>query len=305
MNRLEWAIALAVTAIWGMNFSVIKYGVAHVDPLALAALRFSLCALPLALGIRRPGIAWHWILIYGLCFGAGTWGLMTLALYWGVAPGLSAWLLQAHAFFTPVLAWVWLREPVTPLQRKAMVLTFVGFITVLAAQDGHGTVLGLVAVGGAALCISITNLLVRRARLASNDALPLLVWSSPVSAVVLFGALSLTQGTEAWTSLAGQLNHAGTWASLAFQAFPVTLIGYALWTRLIVRHGATAMAPLGLLVPMWALVFAGLWQGLWPTPRDTVGLALIALGLAFPWLWPWWVARRERDSNVRSQRLTT
>lgn len=228
MNRIEWALALAVTALWGLNFSVIKYGVMHVDPLALAALRFALCAMPLLLGLRRPALQAGWVLVYGLCFGAGTWGLMTLALHWGLAPGLSAWLLQAHAFVTPLLAWVWLREPVTPAQRVAMLFTMAGFGTVVAVQPGHSAAPALLAVAGAAVSISLANLLVRRARVAADDVLPLLVWSSPVSALVLAAALALQHGAGLAPLLQAQLDDLGLWLSLAFQAFPVTLMGYAL-----------------------------------------------------------------------------
>jgi len=287
MNRIDWPLALGVTALWGINFSVIKYGLAHVDPLGLAALRFSLCALPIAFGIRRPAIGWPWVVTYGLCFGAGTWGLMTLAIHWGVSPGLSAWLLQAHAFITPLLAWIWLREAASPRQCAAMLIAVAGFVVVLGAQQGQGGVLGLLAVGGAALSISLANLLIRRTALAAQDALPLLVWSSPVSAVLLWAGWVGSTGIDGMGAALVRLGHLGAWASLLFQALPVTLVGYGLWTRLIVRHGPGAIAPFGLLVPMWALLFAGLWHGQWPGPMEVAGMALITLGLAWPWLAPW------------------
>lgn len=281
MNRLEWGLALAVTALWGLNFSVIQAGVQQLHPLALASLRFALCSLPLLLGLRRPAVAPAWVLAYGLCFGAGTWGLMTLALHWGLGPGLAAWLLQAHAFLTPLLAWAWLREPLAPAQRPALVLAAAGFALVVAAQPGPGAAPALLAVAGAAVSISLANLMVRRAGVQAPDVLPLLVWSSPVAAAVL-ASLLLLQGPGLLPLLRAQLATPAPWVSLAFQAFPVTLWGYAMWNRLIVRHGPGAMAPLGLLVPAWALAFAGLWRGHWPGPIESLGLLLIGLGLAFP-----------------------
>jgi O-acetylserine/cysteine efflux transporter len=297
MNRHEWAMALAITALWGLNFSVIRYGVLHVDPLALAALRFALCAAPLLVGLRRPALQARWVLVYGLCFGAGTWGLMTLALHLGLSPGLSAWLLQAHAFVTPLLAWVWLGEAVTPAQRVAMGFTAAGFAVVVAAQPGASSAPALLAVAGAAVSISLANLLVRRARVAAADVLPLLVWSSPVSALVLAAALAWQHGAGLVPLLQAQLGDVGPWLSLGFQAFPVTLLGYALWNRLIVRHGPSTMAPLGLLVPVWALVFAGLWQGQWPRPVEAMGLVLIGLGLVGPLLSARWARRLNLPSR--------
>ena len=80
----------------------------------------------------------------------------------------------------------------------------------------------------------------------------------------------------------------------------MTLVGYGLWTRLIVRHSPGAIAPFGLLVPMWALLFAGLWHGQWPGPIEVAGMALIALGLAWPWLAPWIVNSCTTAHGTRS-----
>ncbi|MBX9713795.1 MAG: EamA family transporter, partial [Pseudomonadaceae bacterium] len=39
-------LALAVVAVWGTNFVVIKLALGHLPPLLFAALRFTLAALP-------------------------------------------------------------------------------------------------------------------------------------------------------------------------------------------------------------------------------------------------------------------
>ena len=40
MGRADWASALVVVVIWGLNFVVMKWGLATLSPLLLCALRF-------------------------------------------------------------------------------------------------------------------------------------------------------------------------------------------------------------------------------------------------------------------------
>lgn len=47
MKTRHLLLAISITAIWGLNFSVIKLGLGTVEPLILAGLRFTLCALGL------------------------------------------------------------------------------------------------------------------------------------------------------------------------------------------------------------------------------------------------------------------
>ena len=54
------ALALAVTAVWGFNFVVIKIGTDGVPPLLLAGLRFAFLCLPAVFssGALRPRGPW-------------------------------------------------------------------------------------------------------------------------------------------------------------------------------------------------------------------------------------------------------
>jgi O-acetylserine/cysteine efflux transporter len=47
-------LALAVVAVWGTNFVVIKIALAQLPPLLPAALRFTIAFVPAALFIARP-----------------------------------------------------------------------------------------------------------------------------------------------------------------------------------------------------------------------------------------------------------
>lgn len=65
---------LLVTMIWGCNFSIIELGLRTLDPFLLTLLRFTFCAVPAILFIKKPaGISCTVLLLYGTLFGSGLW----------------------------------------------------------------------------------------------------------------------------------------------------------------------------------------------------------------------------------------
>lgn len=98
MKPLHIFLAVLITAIWGVNFSVIKLGLATVDPFILAGIRFSLCALPAIFFIRKPDVPWRYIIGYGLMFGIGLWGVVNLGIKAGLSAGIASLVLQFSAF---------------------------------------------------------------------------------------------------------------------------------------------------------------------------------------------------------------
>src|SRR5688572_7355494 len=55
----HFLLALAVVAIWGTNFVVIRNALDHFPPLLFAALRYGFAFLPAALFLPRPAVPWR------------------------------------------------------------------------------------------------------------------------------------------------------------------------------------------------------------------------------------------------------
>jgi O-acetylserine/cysteine efflux transporter len=243
-------LAVAVTAVWGLNFSVIKLGLSRVDPFVLAGIRFTLCAIPAVLFVGKPDVAWRYIAGYGLVFGVGLWGLVNLGIAAGVSAGVASLVLQSSAVFTMMLGAVVVGEAVTRYMRVGAAVAFAGLACVMLVSDGSVTVAGLALVLTGAVAWSIGNLIVKTS--GGSNMLAFLVWSSLFSPVPLFALAYLHHGWAAYTETWHHLD-ATAIVSVLFQVYPVTLVGYGAWNWLLRRYPLSQVAPFSLLVPVFGL----------------------------------------------------
>ena len=277
-----FAVALAVTAIWGFNFVVIKVGTGDVPPLLLAALRFVFVALPAVFFVQRPRAPWRLVLGYGLFLGVGEFGLLFTAMKLGAPAGLSSLILQAQAFFTALLAAPLLGERLGPNSAVGMLIAGSGLALIgvqgnqPGAWGGH-FVVALSMLIAAALMWAIANVLARR--IGNVGALSMMIWSSLASPVPLV-LLSLTfEGPEAIARALTSLS----WLSVGALAYLVllsTLVGYSAWNHLIVKHGASRVAPFSMLVPIFGISSGALCLHEHFTLWHALAAALVLLGLA-------------------------
>ena len=276
-------LALAVVAVWGTNFVVIKLALAHLPPLLFAALRFALAFFPAVLFLPRPAVSWRNLAAYGVLIGVGQFGVLYLAMKGNISPGLASLVIQTQVFFTIVLAMRVARERVQPYQWLALALAAAGIGVIAAHTDGDTTVLGLLMVLGAAFCWACANMVSKRA--GSVNMLSYVVWSS-ITAVPPLVVLSLL--FEGWPAIEAGLRNADalTWWAVAWQAFGNTLFGYAAWGWLLSRHPAASITPMALLVPVFGMAAASVMLAE-PLPGWKLGAAALVLcGLALNMLWP-------------------
>ncbi|MCA6306125.1 MAG: EamA family transporter, partial [Phenylobacterium sp.] len=107
MTALPWRhalLALAVVAVWGTNFAVIKSALAHLPPFTFASLRFLFAFLPAAFFLKRPNVPWRNLAAYGVLIGVGQFGVLYFAMDGQISPGLASLVVQSQVFFTIGLA---------------------------------------------------------------------------------------------------------------------------------------------------------------------------------------------------------
>ncbi|MEN1834349.1 EamA family transporter [Pseudomonas lijiangensis] len=270
-------LAILVTALWGLNFSVIKLGLTSVDPLILAGLRFTLCALPAIFFIPKPDVAWRYIISYGLIFGIGLWGVVNLGIKSGLSAGIASLVLQFSAFFTILLgAWVF-KETITRYQLAGIGVALCGLLSIIFISDGSVTAAGLILVLFGAMAWSVANIINKKAR--TQQVFAFLVWSSAFSPIPLFLLDYLVNGTSGYSALIHQIDHRAV-LSILFQVYPNTLFGYWVWNSLLKQYPVSTVAPLSLLVPIFGILGSVVIFDESLTPMKIVAVGLIVSGLA-------------------------
>ncbi|MBC7957277.1 MAG: EamA family transporter, partial [Cytophagales bacterium] len=189
-------LALAVVAVWGTNFVVIKLALADLPPLLFAALRFAFAFFPAVLLVPRPAASWRNLAAYGVLIGVGNFGVLYLAMKGNISPGLASLVIQTQVFFTIVLAMRLAHERVQPYQWLALGLGASGIVVIGMHTGGDTTVLGLLMVLGAAFCWACANMVAKRA--GSVNMLSYVVWSSATAVPPL---VALSWVFEGWPAM--------------------------------------------------------------------------------------------------------
>jgi O-acetylserine/cysteine efflux transporter len=251
-------LALAITAIWGSNFVVMRYGIERMPPLVFATLRFVFALLPAVFFIPRPKVPWSKLAAFGLLTGVGQFGLLFIALMSDISPGLASLVIQTQVFFTVWFAARLLHEAVRPMQLVGMAVAAVGLLVIGLNGGASATPVGVALVLLSALCWARANLVIKTA--GSVSMLGFVVWSSLFAAPALLVLSLVTEGPHRCIE-ALRAGDVALWAAVLWQSAVNTLFGYAAWGWLLARYTAAAIAPVALLIPIFGLGASALLLG--------------------------------------------
>ena len=71
MKKKDILLSVLLVTIWGVNFTVIKFGLSGVPSMLLVALRYLFTSFPAIFFIKKPKTELKYIIIYGLTVGVG------------------------------------------------------------------------------------------------------------------------------------------------------------------------------------------------------------------------------------------
>ena len=249
---------MLIVAMWGLNFTVIRFGLDEFTPFTFATWRFVLSALPIVF-VPKPAVSWATLAgIGGFMFG-GQFIFLFFAMQAGLPPGLTSVLVQLQGPLTVVLAALFLREHATRGQWLGLAVRGRRRGADRAVRRGHRSAsspscLALLS----ALTWAAGNLFFRSARGVSMFAVT--VWASllpplPLALVALVldgpGPLLTPILAPTWKG----------WFVLFYTVVPVMWLGYLIWGTLLRTYPAAKVGPISLLVPCIALGFAALLVG--------------------------------------------
>ncbi|MGY5452407.1 EamA family transporter [Agarivorans sp. MS3-6] len=275
MKPLDVFFALLVATIWGVNFSVIKFGLMEWPPVLFSALRFAVVAIPAVLIVPFPKTAVRNVLAVGVFLGVIKFSLLFIAMKVGASAGLASLLLQAQVMFTILLSYIWFKEKITVYQLLGIIIACGGFALFFSNSSENLTLLSMLLLLLAGLSWAVSNLFMKRA--GGVNVLHFMVWVSlvPPLPLLLFSYLF-----ESKQPIALLLNAQWTtWLALAYVGFISTLLAFALWGRLLTKYSAATVTPFALLVPVVGMLTASLAFNEQLTIIEWMGTCFVLLGL--------------------------
>lgn len=278
MPLKDWLAAMIVITAWGVNFVVIKLGLTEIPPLLLGALRFIFVAFPAVFFIKRPALPWKTVFGYAFTICVGQFVFLFTALYVGMPAGLASLVLQAQAFFTVVLAALFMGERVLRHNVLGMAVAVVGLILIgLGAEAGSVPVLGFSLTVLAAASWAAGNLVVKGA--GKTDMVSLVVWGALIPPLPFFAMSWMVEGPVVIQHSLANISYVGVLV-VAYLALVATIVGYVLWGRLLSKHPVSKVAPLSLLVPVIGLISSAWFLDEHLAVVQWLGALVVMAGLA-------------------------
>jgi len=277
---------VAVTAIWGTTFVVVAFTIEQLPVYTFLAWRFGIAAL-LLYAVRphsvsalsrvdvRRGLA------IGVTLGIG-YVLQTLGLQYTSAT-VSGFITGMFLVFTPIVAWVLLREPIPSSAWWAVGIATVG----LAVMSLNGFSMGLgelLTLGGAlAFAVQIVGL---SAFSTPAKAYPLAIVQLGVTALMCTIGSTLESGPKVPPTR-------DVWVSLLFLALAATALSFVVQSWGQAHLPPTTAAVVLTLEPVFAGIF-GFLVGEDITARMVIGGALVLVAMYVVELGP----RRAREAQL-------
>ncbi len=275
---------IVLSILWGGSFFFIEVLVELLPPLTIVTLRVFLAAVALwiiilFMKIDLPKKASHWWAL--VMVGALNNALPFCLITWGqtqINSGLASILNATTPFFTVVLAGAFLAdEKITKGKFWGVLIGIIGTIVMIGpeALNGlSGSVLGQLAVMGAALSYAVAAVYSRRFKTIGLS--PLMIATGQVTmATILLIPLTLYID-QPWTLINPGI---AAWVYMAGLAFFSTVLAYILYFKLIESAGATNAALVTFLIPISAILLGVIILGESFTTLQGLGMALIGLGL--------------------------
>ncbi|MDX1710151.1 MAG: DMT family transporter [Rhodovibrionaceae bacterium] len=274
----------ALGAIWGSSFLFTEIAVATLPPLSVAAGRIALAAcivlgVAIALGQKLPRSRAEWAAIAGsglfgiaMPFGLISWGQTE------VNSSLAAILMGSGPFAALVLSHIFTRDDrFTAAKLGGLLLGFSGVAVLVGDDVLHGATRlpAQLAIVAAAFCYAAGGVITRRiAHLPTQMAAGLILLSAACYTIPL--AVLVDRPWETAASGAPGLEALG---AVIYLGLASTGVASLIRFQVIRDAGATFMAQVNYLVPLFGVFWAWLFLSQRPPLTAWIALALILAGI--------------------------
>jgi drug/metabolite transporter (DMT)-like permease len=277
MDRRAWSLLLALSAIWGASYMLIKIGVRDLSPGMLAFARVALGAVFLL------GFAWSRGALAGFAGVAGSVVLIGLSQIAGpflllaageteISSSLAGILVTSAPIFTALLAIrVDQEERLGGARLWGILIGLVGVALLLGVDLGHSgdQLLGGLAVLGAGFGYAVGGLLAKH-RLAGKPSIGVAAWVTTAGGVLL-----LPVAVAGWPTAAPSVGPA---VAVAVLGFVGTGVAFAIFYELVATIGPGRAYTVTYIAPGFAVVYGAILLEERITVATVCGLALIVVG---------------------------
>ncbi len=277
-------VALVVLIfIWAANFSVVKFALRDMEPLAFNGLRFTLASFLLWASLKIRGRTakidprfWPALIGLGILGNTVYQVLFIYGIDWTLA-GNASLMLAATPIFTTLLSVAFRQERIAVLALCGVGISVAGIALVVwggtkAIRFSAGTVRGDLTVLGAAVAWSAYTVgsapLVRRYGALAVTAITM--W---IGGVGLFAVSIPAFLTQDWLAI-----RPASWVALFYSGAFAIAIAYFIWYYSIHQLGNTRTAVYTNFIPVVALIIAWLTLDEIPTWLQLSGTVAILAG---------------------------
>lgn len=270
---------VALAALWGASFLFMRIAAPAFGPVALVFLRLAGAALLLVPMLAARGelasLRAHWrtIAVVGVMNSALPFLCFAYAAL-SITAGLSAILNSATPLFAAVVAWLWLGDRMTRWRIVGLAIGFAGVLWLgwdKADFKPGGSAWAIAACLLATMSYAIAPNLTKR-HLGGVPPLAVAAGSQFTAAILLALPAML------WWPPAAPSVH--DWLAAALLAIFCTGVAYILYFRLIANAGPTNAVAVTYLIPLFAVLWGGIFLSEQVTLPVVVGCAIIFLGTA-------------------------
>lgn len=279
MKQADLLELISLAALWGASFLFMRLGAGEFGPVALSFVRvLGATALLLPLLARQSqlgALRTHWrpIFVVGLTNSALPFLCFSYAAL-SINAGLSAVFNAATPLFGAVIAWLWLKDKLTPARIAGLVIGFGGVLWLVWDQAAFKP--GASSSGWAVLaCLGATMLYGFSASFTKRyltGVPPMAVAAGSQLSATLFLALPALWW---WPQ---QMPSAQGWLFAMVLAVACTGLAYLLFFRLIAHIGPANAISVTFLIPVFAVIWGAVFLGERVNLAMALGCAVILLG---------------------------
>ncbi|SFA70254.1 Threonine/homoserine efflux transporter RhtA [Collimonas sp. OK607] len=268
-----------LAAVWGASFLFMRVGTPEFGPVPLIALRVGIAALVL-LPVLRSAVArahvrkkaWP-LLVVGVTNSALPFSLFAYSTLY-VNAGFDAVLNATVPLWTGLIAFVWLKAPMSRPQVIGMLVGMAGVIVLVWDKIGEGQPGVWLATGAVLLATLSYGFAINYSKTRLAGVPPLVVASgSQLAATLVLLPLAFLYWPAAPVS-------ATAWYAVLALGVVCTGFAYAIFYRLLDRVGSAYAASVTFLIPIFGVIWGAVFLKEAVTVSMILGCLIILFGTA-------------------------